>query len=258
MKKRLISTALVVAMLASLLTGCGGDGSELSKMSKKDIIKQYNSLVETYNATTDELEQTKASLEALSMDGTVTSAITTIGDGTGRFTFNSTDSKIIFPSSFAYPNSQPIVPDGSITITTGVTVVPSSTWITRINGSALELEQSTNGISGTLKVSSITEQLPVDQLLTDVLQPWFDTVSFNNVKYTDIFVDTTSFGKQAETPIMIDSENAYLICGMVGLGNYAVTYVFVYRGNEDTTKSELIKNIINTVSINGNKLLIQN
>lgn len=258
MKKRIISAALVVTLLASLLTGCGGDGSEISKMSKSKIVDKYNELYSEYTKQSEKLEQTQASLDALSQDGTVNAAITTMGDGTGRFTFNSTDSKIIFPSSFAYPNSKAIVPDGSITITTGVTVVPSSTWITRINGSALELEQSTNGISGTIKVSSIDEQLTVDQLLTDVLQPWFDTVSSDKVSYTDIFVDTTSFGKQAETPIMIDSENAYLICGMAGLGNYAVTYVFVYRGKQDTTKDELVKNIINTVSINGNKLLIQN
>lgn len=257
MKKKATCMLLAMALVMTTLTGCGDEG-RFSKMKKADIIAEYEALEKSYFEQTELLVETQNSLDALSKDGTVTEAITTIGDGTGRFTFNSTDSKIIFPNSFVYPNAKSIVPDGSITITTGVTVSPSSTWITRINGSALELEQSTNNISGTIKINSITEQLPVDTLLTDVLQPWFDTVAYSGVDYTDIFVGTASFGKQAETPIMIDSENAYLVCGMVGLGQYSVTYVFVYRGTEDVTKNELIRNVINTVKINGNSLLIQN
>lgn len=257
MNKRATCLLLVITTLMTTLTGCGEEG-RFSGMSKTDIIAEYEALEADYLAQTEQLVQTQNSLDALSKDGTVTEAITVMGDGTGRFTFNSTDSKIIFPNSFVYPNAQAIAPDGSITITSGVTVSPSSTWITRINGSSLELEQSTNKISGTIKVNSIVEQLPADTLLTDVLQPWFDTVSYSGVDYTDIFVGTTSFGKQAETPIMIDSENAYLVCGMVGLGSYSVTYVFVYRGTEDVTKNELIRNVINTVKINGNALLVQN
>ena len=258
MKKKITCAVLIVALASTMLAGCGKDEGRFSGMKKSEVITEYESLESAYNDLTEQLVQTQNSLDALSKDGTVNEAITTMGDGTGRFTFNSTDSKIIFPNSFVYPNAQPIVPDGSITITTGVTVSPSSTWISRINGSALELEQSSNKISGTIKVNTITEQLPTDQLLTDVLQPWFDSVAYSGVTYTDIFAGSSSFGKQAETPIMIDSENAYLVCGMVGLGNYSVTYVFVYRGDPDTTKNELIKNIINTISINGNTLLIQN
>lgn len=258
MKKKITCAILITALASAMLAGCGKGDGKFSGMKKSEIITEYENLESAYNDLTEQLVQTQNSLDALSKDGTVSEAITTMGDGTGRFTFNSTDSKIIFPNSFVYPNAQPIVPDGSITITTGVTVSPSSTWISRINGSALELEQSSNKISGTIKVNTITEQLPTDQLLTDVLQPWFDSVSYSGVTYTDVFVGSSSFGKQAETPIMIDSENAYLVCGMVGLGNYSVTYVFVYRGDPDTTKNELIKNIINTISINGNTLLIQN
>lgn len=256
MKKRLTCILLVLTLLITMLTGCD-DGDRFSGMSKSDIIADYEALEISYIEQREELNKVQNSLDALSKDGTVTEAITTMGDGTGRFTFNSTDSKIIFPSSFVYPNAKPVVPDGSITITTGVTVSPSSTWISRINGSALELEQSTNKISGTIKVNYIAEQLQVDILLTDVLQPWFTDVSYSGVNYTDIFIGNSTFGKQAETPIMIDSENAYLVCGMVGLGNYSITYIFVYRGDMDSTKNELISNIINTISINGNKLLIQ-
>ena len=257
MKKRVTCIVLILTLLMTMLTGCGDEG-RFSGMKKAEIIAEYEALETSYFEQTEQLVQTQNSLDALSKDGTVNEAITTIGDGTGRFSFNSTDSKIIFPNSFVYPNAHPIVPDGSITITTGVTVSPSSTWITRINGSALELEQTTNSISGTIKINSITEQLPVDTLLADVLQPWFDTMAYSGVNYTDIFVGTTSFGKQAETPILIDGEDAYLVCGILGLGSYSVAYVFVYRGEKDETRNELIRNIVNTIKINGNALLIQN
>lgn len=258
MKKRLISVLLTVVMLVSMLSGCGGSDDEMSKLSKAEIIEQYRNLENAYTDIANQLGETQASLDALASDGKVVEAITTVGDGTGRFTFNSTDSKIIFPNSFVYPNASAIVPDGRVTITSGVTVSPSSTWILRTNGSALELEQSTNGISGTIKVNLVSEQLPVEQLQTDVLQPWFDSVSYQGVNYTNIFVGESAYGSQAETPIMIDSENAYLICGMVALGSYSVTYIFVYRGNSDSTKNELVKSVLNSISINGNNLIVQN
>ena len=259
MRKRLLNSALILSLLIGTLSGCGSkDDSELSSFSKSEIIEKYNILEQNYIELDSKLTSTQNTLNALSQDGTVSEAITTMGDGTGRFTFNSTDSKIIFPTSFVYPNAQPIVPDGSITITSGVTVSPSSTWISRINGSALELEQSTNGISGTIKVNSVSEMVTVEQLQTEVLQPWFDSVSYSNVVYKDIFVSESAYGKQAETPIMNDSENAYLICGMAAVGSYSVTYIFVYRGSADATKNELIMTVLNSININGMNLLIQN
>lgn len=258
MRKKITSITLVIAMMMTTMTGCGDKSGRFSEMKKSEIVAEYESLEASYFEQTEQLVQVQNMLGALTKDGTVHEAISTMGDGTGRFTFNSADSKIVFPESFVYPNAQSIVPDGSITITTGVTVSPSSTWITRINGSALELEQTTNSISGTIKINSITEQLPVDTLLADVLQPWFDTMAYSGVNYTDIFVGTTSFGKQAETPILIDGEDAYLVCGILGLGSYSVAYVFVYRGEKDETRNELIRNIVNTIKINGNALLIQN
>jgi hypothetical protein len=193
-------------------------------------------------------------LNELGANSGTTSTITVVGDGTGRFTFNSVDSKIIFPAAFTYPNSRPIAPDGELEITRIVKIKPSNNWICRMNGASVELEQTINSISGTVKVTEISEQVMVDQLQSEVLSPWFASIPNSEVIYKDIFINNAVFGKQAEVPIMIDSMEARLVCGMTAYGSYAITYVFVYRGKEDATKNEVIRSIINTISIDGNKL----
>ena len=65
------------------------------------------------------------------------------------------------------------------------------------------------------------------------------------------------FGVQAVTPTMIDSENAVLRCGMVSYGDYAITYIFVYRGEQDVNKDESIMNVINTINIMGNNINVE-
>ena len=259
MRNRLISILLIAIICICSVTACGnsGDGS-LGSMSKSELLEEYNKLAAAYNKLATEHEQLKVTASALTSDGKVSAAITTVGDGTGRFTFNSNDSKIIFPSSFIYPNSTPLVPNGKINITSSVSIAPSSTWITRINGSSLELEQSTNKISGSIKVNQAVQQIPVEQIKSEVLAPWFTSISNETVLYKDIFITSSSFGKQAEVPIMINSENAYLICGMAAFGSNSVTYVFVYRGDQDATKNELIMNLLNTLQIDGYSFVIQN
>ena len=256
-KSKLVGMMLVVALL---LNGCGGtarvDG-DYSTYSKEDLLSELTMLQQSYEDKKVELEQTQETLKQLSEDGTVTPAITTTGDGTGRFIFNSKDSKIIFPSSFVYPGSESMLPDGKINIVSTVTVRPSSTWISRINGSALELENTSTGISGTIKVNNSTQVIEQSKMEEEVLKPWFDQMKLTTVTYTDIFADQNIVGKQAETPIMINSESAYLICGMALVNGVTVTYIFVYRGNMDITKSDLVKTILNSITIEGSELTVQ-
>lgn len=256
-KYKILSLIIAVSVL---LNACGGtariDG-DYTTYSKEDLLAELSTLQQSYEDKKTELEQTQETLKQLSADGTVTPAITTTGDGTGRFTFNSKDSKIIFPSSFVYPGSESMLPDGKINIVSTVNVRPSSTWITRINGSALELENTSTGISGTIKVNNSTQVIEQGKMEDEVLKPWFDQMNLTTLTYTDIFAEQNIVGKQAETPIMIDSENAYLVCGMALVNGVAVTYIFVYRGNMDTTKSDLIKTVLNSINIEGSELTVQ-
>jgi len=257
---KIVSAIMVVSLMVLTTTGCGKEPNpgDVSTLSKSELLQAYQALQAQYNeqiATNTQLQNT---LQALSDEGKVTPAISVVGDGTGRVTFNSNDSKIIFPNSFNYPTAVETQPDGRIDITSTVSIKPTSNWIVKFTGSALDVEQSTTGISGTFKVNTITQGSTPEQLKDDVIQPWFDEVAYTTVNYSNIFIGQTAVGVQAETPILIDSENAYLICGMAASGNTSITYIFVYRGSNDSTKDDFIKSLINTMTVNGNTVAITN
>lgn len=254
MKKRLVSSLLVATMLIGL-AGCGSnDESEnMSDWSKDKIIQTYSELVDSYDALNTEYETLKNMNQALSSADTPSDSIALTGDGTGRFNFHSVDSKIIFPQSFQYPDSTAIESDGYINIVGNIKVSTGSNWITKLNGSTLELEHS-SGISGTIKACGIRETYDATVLQDEVLSRWFDNMKDDDVTYKNIFMNGTAIGVQASTQVMIDSETAYLRCGMLGYGEYSLTYIFVYRGAQDATKDESITSVLNSIKINDNAI----
>lgn len=254
--KRKVICILLTSMLA--LTACGNSSSDpLDGMNRAQLREAYMALQNNYTSLANQYESLNTMYQALSSDELATSAVSSVGDGTtGEMTFNSADSKIIFPSSFQYPGSEAIQANGKIDIVNNVSVAPGSNWITKLNGSTLELQHS-SGISATIKVSGVTESYDKNLLQSEVLQQWFINVPQSQVKYTNIFIDSNMFGVQATTPTMIDSENAFLRCGMLSYGDYAITYVFVYRGEQDVTKDESIVNLINSMTVTGNKISVE-
>lgn len=257
LSKKLTTISLITASLT--LTACSEAVSDarFEGMSKNEIIGYYLELEQSYSDLDNEYKSTQATMNALQSDDSLTSAVSSVGDGTGRLTFNSVDSKIIFPSSFQYPGAETAAPSSKVNIVNNVTVTPSSTWIFKLNGSTLELEHS-SGISGIIKVGQVYEAYDSELLKTDVIAPWFSSLPASQVKYKDIFVDESKFGCQAETPTMIDSEDAYLKCGMVAYGENSITYVFAYRGSQDSTKDESIMSVLNSITINSGQVSINN
>jgi hypothetical protein len=261
MKRKVISLITILSISASLLVGCGSatnaDGTtDISKLSKSALLEKYNELANNYNGLSTQYTEMYNMYQALTTEEQPSSAISVVGDGTGRYTFNSVDAKMIFPSSFQYPSAETIQSNGSINIVQNVQVSPGSNWIFKMNGTTLELEH-TSGISGTIKASGVTTQYDKTQLKDEVLSQWFVNVPDAKPVYKDIFIDQTMFGVQATTPIMIDSENAFLRCGMLAYGDYAITYVFVYRGEQDVTKDESITNVLNTIKIMGAEFQVE-
>lgn len=261
MKKKFLSIFLVCAMTLTMLVGCGSTTEpgtiedQIKKMSKAQLKSEYVKLYTMYQDTCTKYDDLQTVLNGIQNEEAPSAAIGITGDGTGRFTFYSTDSKIIFPSSFQYPNSEQIAPNGSISIIDGVSVGVGSTWVYKLTGSALELEHS-SGISGTIKVSKISSNYSTEILQSDAIEPWFESLPPSQITYSKIFVNKQDYGVQVKTPTLIDSEDAHLTCGMLGFGSYAITYIFVYRGDQDTSKDESINNVINSIQINGNNLLV--
>ena len=145
----------------------------------------------------------------------------------------------------------------------GVSIEAGSNWIVKAGTASLDLEHS-SGISGTIKVGRQSFLYTDESLKNDVLGPWFRGLPPSTVTYTTININgSNAYGCQAVTPTLIDSENAYLRCGMFansadasGKGK-CVTYIFVYRGDKDPSKDEAIMNLLNSIKIDGASVLVE-
>jgi hypothetical protein len=258
MRKKLISLVLVSIMALTSLTACGsGEKDPLSEYSKDQLIDMYNNLTSMYDSLNTEYNDYKTLTAGIQSESDITSAISITGDGTGRFTFNSVDSKIIFPTTFQYPGSTATSGDGKVNIVNNVTVTPSSNWVCKLNGSTLELENTSSNISGTVKVGQQSYVYSADELKTDVISAWFEGLPPSQVNYSYIYINNQAVGIQATTPTTIDSEDAYLRCGMLATEAYCVTYVFVYRGTQSTDKDESVTNLLNTMTISNKSVLVE-
>lgn len=255
MKKRILSIMLATLMI-TIVTACSSDPTDPKTWSKHELLERYQSLTDEYLQLGEEKENLQIMYDAIA-ETNPTAAISFVGDGTGtRMTFNSADSKIIFPDSFKYPESEQISANGNIEIVQNVTVTPGNNWVCKLNGASLEMEHS-SGISGVIKVGKLTSMYDKSLLQDEVLAPWFSNVPSSTVIYNRIFLNNEMQGVQATTPTTIDSEDAYLRAGILGYGNYTLTYIFVYRGAQDSTKDESILSVLNSITITGSKLSVE-
>ena len=254
MKKKFIACILTASMITSILYGCGQSDDPVQNLSKAQLVEEYKKLEAQYNATMDQYDTLNKMYNANTNTDNPTSEISVMGDGSGRLTLNSIDSSIIFPESFQYPGTTPVAATGKLDIIENVSVTPGTNWILKMNGSSLEM-QHTGGISGTILVGSIPSNYDVNQLQYDVLDPWFQTLGVTPL-YKEIFIQKYPYGVQASAPIMIDSESAYLRCGMVGYAGISLIYIFVYRGPQDSIKDESVMSVINSIAFNKENLTV--
>jgi len=262
------AVSLLVAMIVStfILTGCADNTSDSDERfngkSREDIKQLYLGLADEYTKLYNQYNDLQAVYGGIQSESIPSAAIGVAGDGSGRFTFYSVDSKIIFPSTFEYPGSTQNPSDGSVSIVNGVSIEPGSNWVLKTGTATLELEH-TSGISGTIKVGRQSFLYSAESLQNDVLAPWFKGLPPSDVTYSTINVNgANAYGCQATTPTLIDSESAYLRCGMLGNSvgegeGKCITYIFVYRGSKDPTKDEAIANLLNTIKIDGATVLVE-
>lgn len=256
--KRALSVILIGVLTCSMFTGCNKtEDGDLSKLSKDELIEKCNYYLSCYTDTMIQLDDAKMLIEQLqgySSTGPSFSAMTIEND---KLSFNSYDGKIIFPSEFGYPGAKETAASTSISLTNKVKVNPGPSWIMKLSGSTLELEHTT-GVSAMIKIGEFNELYNRDNLKEEVLAPWFEQVKTGGVKYASIFVSGDYWGEQAQTPIQIDGEDAYLVCGIVGFAETSITYIATYRGEQDATKDGIINALINSIELAGNALVVSN
>ena len=266
--KRMLSVGLASVLTVSMLTGCGSKptvdeaGNPIyENYSHDDLVATVENLQSNYNTLQSQYDELSTLYEQLTTSDTPKTTISVIDAASNKYSFNSIDSNIVFKNGLGYPGSSTISPSGNIEIVKNVDINPGSNWICRMNGSSIELqhigsdtEHSTDGISGTILVNKIDDALKQSaaDIRNKVIDTYFQQLTpdqMNQAVYTEIFVGGQTNGMQAKVPIRIDQDAGYLRLGMFAFGGYAVTYVFVYRSNQDPVKDELIQTVLNSITI---------
>lgn len=258
MIKRILSVGLVLCLTASMLVACGKEETTektFEEMDKKELIAKANELQTDYNNSLLKAADLQATLDSINAYDSSQPAIFAMNDEANNLTFNSYDAKMIFPEAFKYPDAIETAGTSNIEIAPNISFQTNGNWVVKLNGATVELEH-VSGINAMFKVGEIYQLIPNETLKETVIKPWFSQITTQNVKYSDIFLNGVAWGTQAQTSIFIDTEPAYMRCGMLGFGNYSLTYVFVYRGEQDANKDESIKSILNTVKVSSQPLTV--
>lgn len=255
--KKTISVLLIGVLMCSMLTGCNKDEEDLTKMSKEELIEKCNYYASCYTDAIMQLEDAKLVLEQIQGYTSTGPSFSAMAIENDKLSFNSYDSKIIFPSEFGYPDAKETAASTSVSLTNSVKANPGPNWIMKLSGSTLELEHTT-GVSAIIKIGEFYELYNRDSLRDDIIAPWFEQITDGSVRYSSIFVSGDKWGDQAQANILIDGEDAYLVCGIVGFAETSITYVATYRGKQDATKDGIINTLINSIELAGNALVVSN
>lgn len=262
--------AVLLSLMACTMTACKEDTSDpdpnFDGKTRIEIEQMYYELQSAADNMWEDLQSYQAQAEAQAAEdgGEPKAIIGSSGDGSGRLSFYSNDSKIVFPSSFAYPESLSVPSDGGVYIVSDTYVIPDSNWNMKyMPTGGLQLEHS-SGISVTIKVGQTNAMPTDDELRAQILEPWFNGIPEANPTFSQITVGgDNTYGCQAITKTVIDSEDAVLRCGMFASPSKArsemgkcVTYVAVYRGKKDDNKEEILRSLLNSLNVSGNSVLI--
>ena len=258
MRKRAIILGLVLGLTVTSLAGCGSKNEDpLLKESKQSLVEMINNQNLQIDGLLAELDKKETLLKGITGEDIPPDAISVMGDGTGRLTLNSYKGTITFPELFIYPSGVSIPADGRISIVNGVAFAPSSNWTINLNGATAEIEHN-NGISGMIKAVGYEDRYNLEVLKVE-LDKWLETLPPDDqIQYTKIFVADNFCGYDVlSANSMIDGENAVIRVGMVAFGQKAVSYAFVYRGEQDSVKDEAVRSLIRSMEINTAKFVME-
>lgn len=249
--------ALAVSVL--MLTGCSNNSNDpLMNESKQSLVSMVNDANDELISCYDRIEELEGLLTSVSEEKGPTSAITEMSDGTGRKTFNTVDGTFSLSIDFKYPGSQQAPNTSSLNISEAVSIVPTSNWDCRLNGTSCELSHN-SGIAGTITVGGLDREAQKTQV--SELQGYIDELlaqlPIDSKKASKLFLNDSQFGVDNISHTFIDEEDAMIRCGILGFGEISVQYFFVYKGTQDSAKDEVILSLIQTLKIWNSKLGVE-
>lgn len=242
--------------LLVILTGCNSEKDPLSKLSKNELIAMINESETDLAKNETRIIELETLLKGIQQQDGPTAAISSFSDGTGRLTFNSIDGKIVFPKPFEYPASTQAPNTSAVNITNIMKVVPTGNWIMKLGGTSLELEHP-SGVYGIFQAGNINTLYAREKLQDDVFAKFFSEFPPDTIKYSKLFADNNWVGLQADTETFINEKKSTLRCGMLAVGNTSLTYMFIYSGERDVTKDEVILSLLKTMQLGGQVLRVE-
>lgn len=260
MKKHRVVAMLLSFTMILTLGGCKSDEDidPLMKETKESLVKMVNDmnteLVDCYTKISD----LETMLKGVQGEEEPTSAISEMSDGTGRLTFNTVDGMITLPVPFNYPNAQQAPNTASINVSDAVKVTPTSNWTAVLTGTKLELSH-TSGIAGTITVGLLDRDAQKVQTseLQEHMTQWFTNLPPETIKYTRLYLNDNWLGIDATSHTFIDEKDAMIRCGIAKSGENSLQYFFVYSGEQDVAKDEVVLSLIKTISVWNNKLSVE-
>lgn len=237
MKKRLIAIGLIVTVMLGV-TGCSGG------KSKADLERENAAMLDMLK----ENENKIASLEALVKSLTGSEPKNVI-ESLRTDSINEINKVLILPAQLVYKGSTEAPGTGTLNISQNVSIVPSNNWVVKSNGSTAELGHK-SGIYGVIKVGTIKDVLQPDVVESDVLKPFYSKFTTSSLSVGNIFVGDVCWGKQVVMQTKIGDSDGVVQAGALGVGGTSVVYTFTYKGQYDSTKSELINILLKSMKVN--------
>lgn len=257
MHKKITAVALSAILVLSLV-GCNksDDESPLAAMSKAELIEYAATLENNASALIEENGRLQEVITGIQGETVEVPVVSEFKDNSGRRTLNSVDDVVKLPHELTYPMSTQTFASGSLSVSENLKFKPSSNWVFKMDGTTTELEHTGAGISGKIVVGKIVVPPNEDAVKPDGLKDYInqffsDPMPPANVGYTRIYLDQNWVGLDAQAHTFIDEQDAQLRCGMMGIGENSIIYLFAYRGEQDSTKDEMILNLLQGATYNG-------
>lgn len=247
MIKKIAILSLAVTMTAIALTGCG--------TSKADLEAENDAIMTELVEAQEQLDQLQSTIEALTGEESPT-AISSIEDGSNAQTFNSLNGKILFPSELTYKDSSQGPNNASINLSKTITIIPSDNWTIQMDGTTTKYSHP-NGIYGTIKIGATDKVYKGEEVEPEMLEPFTSTIPYTSISNSKIYLEDVWRGMSSEMTIINNNKPAVIKCGLFGYSDVCLMYTFYYDGDKDNTKTELIDNLLKTITVGALQLRIE-
>lgn len=236
--RKLIAMSLILILVLGL-TGCGGG------KSKEDLERENATMLQMLKDSEDKIATLEATIKALS-GSDANDVISSINTGV----INEIKGTLVLPVQMEFNGFTEAPGAGKLVIAQNVAISPSNNWVVKVKGSTVELGHQ-SGIHGIIKIGTIQDMIKPEQIDNDVLKPFYSKLAKGGVTYKNIFAGDTCWGRQVQFSTSIGKDTGIVTAGAVAVNGVAVMYNFVYKGNLDSTKNELIEILLKTMTIGG-------